>query len=53
MILMQHYKHHIQIFAKKAGLLLLKEFRKKQLSARFSPKEAKSTYDKASELLSF
>ncbi|MCD6247687.1 MAG: inositol monophosphatase [Candidatus Diapherotrites archaeon] len=48
---MQHYKHHIQIFAKKAGLLLLKEFRKKQLSARFSPKEAKSTYDKASELL--
>ena len=48
---MRHYKHHIQIFAKKAGLLLLKEFRKKQLSARFSPKEAKSIYDKTSELL--
>ena len=48
---MQHYKHHIQIFAKKAGLLLLREFRKRQNTGRFYVKEAKSIYDKTSELL--
>ncbi len=45
------FKRDIQIFAKKAGMLLLREFKKKRSHARFSPKEAKTTYDKASELL--
>lgn len=48
---MGDYERDIKCFAKKAGLLLLREFRKKHISARFSPKEAKSIYDKSAEFL--
>jgi myo-inositol-1(or 4)-monophosphatase len=44
-------KSDLKSFTRKAGMLLLKEFRKKQNTGRFYVKEAKSIYDKSSELL--
>ncbi len=48
---METVKEKIKKFAKEAGRFLLKEYKKARSYGRFQSKEAKSLYDKASELL--